>query len=175
MTYMFKVGNIEKLIVVKDITLNVRIRKDILSNITLYDDFDISDGDTPEKIADRVYKNPNYNWIVMLCNELYNYGDDFPLSDEQLAEYVNIKYGNGNGDKQHILFGKRHFETEDGKIVDAKSVDDPDKTIVIAISNLAYETSMNEKKRRIKLIHPKIVDKVVSEIERIFESSFNAK
>ena len=53
--YRFNINNKNKDIIVKDITQNVRVRKEILANITLYDEYDIRDGETPEIIAEKVY------------------------------------------------------------------------------------------------------------------------
>jgi hypothetical protein len=167
MTYLYKVGDKEKLIAVKDITLNVRIRKQILSNITLFEDIDVVDGDTPERIADKIYRNPNYHWIIMLCNERFHYADEFPLSQEQLQRYVEIKYGADNSEAQHMLFGRLHFETADGQVVDE------DHPLSEPVSNYEYEFRENEKKRRIKIIHPRLVEQVVSDIEDILENSIN--
>ena len=167
MTYLFKVGDSEKLVAVRDITLNVRVRKEVLSNITLFEDIDIIDGDTPERIADKIYKNPNYHWIIMLCNARLHYAVDFPLSQEQLQRYVDVKYGVGNAEKQHLLFGRPHFETSEGKAVDE------DHPLSEPVSNYQYEFAENEKKRRIKVIHPRLVEQVVSDIEDILENSIN--
>lgn len=45
-SYKFDVGGVQKYITVKDIALNVRVRKYVLSNIQLYDEYDIEDGET---------------------------------------------------------------------------------------------------------------------------------
>ena len=42
--YNFNINNKEELKVLTDITRNVRLRKEILSNITLFDMYIISDG-----------------------------------------------------------------------------------------------------------------------------------
>jgi hypothetical protein len=91
--YNFKIGGKDQLSIIKDITHNVRFRKEILSNITLYDEYDIRDGETPEIIAERVYGNPNYHWIIMLINEKYDYLTDFPLTYNELVEHTTLKYG----------------------------------------------------------------------------------
>ena len=52
MLYPFKInGKVENKLI-KDITQNVRLRKQILANVTLYDEYDIRDGETPEIIAE---------------------------------------------------------------------------------------------------------------------------
>ena len=77
--YDFKINGKTEYKLVKDISQNVRVRKEILSSVTLYDEYDIRDGETPEIISEKVYGTPLYHWVIMLCNDNYNYIDDFPL------------------------------------------------------------------------------------------------
>ena len=69
--YDFKYDNTDqtKMSVVRDITRNIRFRKEVLENYTLYDEYDIKDGETPEIIAEKIYGNPEYHWIIMLVNQ----------------------------------------------------------------------------------------------------------
>ena len=114
MYYNFNLGGKDQLTIVKDITHNVRFRKEILSNITLYDEYDIRDGETPEIIAERIYGNPNYHWIIMLLNERYDYVTDFPLSYPELVSHTEQKYGAGN------LNGIHHYLDYQGNLVDSR-------------------------------------------------------
>ena len=75
-----------------DISRNIRFRKELLSNVTAYEYYDIVDGETPEIIAEKIYGNPEYHWVVMLTNGLYDYRKDFPLTLLQLEKYVVDKY-----------------------------------------------------------------------------------
>lgn len=138
--YTFNVNGEDKFVVVKDITQNVRIRKEILANITLYDEYDIRDGETPEIIAEKIYGSPLYHWVVMLCNERYDYINDFPLPTYELEQHITEKYGAGNEYDVH------HYIDSNGNIVDSSN---PEAT---PISNYQFEDNENEKKRRIKLI-----------------------
>lgn len=79
--------------ILTDITTNVRIRKQILENITLYDEYDMKEGETPEIVAEKVYGNPEYHWIIMLANQRYDYLKDFPMSSRELEEYIADTYG----------------------------------------------------------------------------------
>ena len=63
--YPFKINNKVEYKLIKDISQNVRVRKEILANITLYDEYDIRDGDTPEIISEKVYGSPLYHWVVL--------------------------------------------------------------------------------------------------------------
>ena len=92
--YDFDINGTRQLKVMKDITHNVRFRKEVLANVTLYDSYDIRDGETPEIIAEKIYGNPNYHWVIMLANEKYDYLNDFPLSTYYLEQHLRQKYGN---------------------------------------------------------------------------------
>lgn len=163
--YPFELGGKIKLVRVKDIVANVRIRKQILKNITLYDEYDIIDGETPEIIAERVYGDANLHWIIMLINDRYDLWNDFPLSGDALSKYIENKYGQGNEDDQHIMFDSPHFEDERGNIVDGPATD-----LVRSISNLEYETRVNESKRRIKIVNKSIIANIVAELSTSFEN-----
>lgn len=105
-------GQNNDLQILTDITTNVRIRKEILENITIYDEYDILEGETPEMIAEKVYGNAELHWIIMLVNQRYDYLKDFPMSSLELDNYIKEKYGEYNIDDIH------HYE-KDGLVVDA--------------------------------------------------------
>lgn len=90
--YEFKVGDRQELRVLTDITANVRLRKEILDAITVYETYDIKDGETAEIISAKYYGTPEYHWAIMLANEKYDYQADFPMSTQVLHEYIILKY-----------------------------------------------------------------------------------
>jgi hypothetical protein len=79
--------------IVTDITRNVRLRKQILENISLYDYYDVEEGETPEIISEKIYGTPYYHWVIMLVNQRYDYVNDFPLTQLELDTYIDKKYG----------------------------------------------------------------------------------
>lgn len=149
--YEFEVAGQKKVILITDITRNVRFRVELLSNISLWDEYDIVDDETPEIIAEKLYGNSNYHWIIMLLNERFDYLADFPLSYPNLVAYVEDKYGTANVNAIH------HYENARGFVV---NYDSPGAA---SISNLQYEDRLNENKRRIKVITPSMVDKVIQQ------------
>jgi hypothetical protein len=154
-TYDFTINGKTEYLLVKDISQNVRVRKEILANITLYDEYDIKDGETPEMIAEKVYGSPLYHWVVMLCNQKYNYIDDFPLPTFELQAHVTEKYGAGNEYNTH------HYIDTNGNIVDAS------QSNITSVSNYDYELRLNESKRRIKLISPQLLNIVIKNFKDI--------
>jgi len=144
--YPFNINGVTEYKLMKDISQNVRVRKEILSSTTLYDEYDIRDGETPEHIAERIYGSPLYHWVVMLCNDKYSYIDDFPLTIPQLEKHITAKYGSKKYDVHHYV-------DANGYIVDS--------TKGTSISNYDYEFQLNETKRRIKLISPTLLDTII--------------
>ena len=130
-----------------DISRNIRFRKELLANITSYDAYDIVDGETPEIIAEKIYGNPQYHWIVMLANDIYDYRA-LPLTQLQLERYVSDKYGD-QADAIH------HYENADGFVVSS------DQVGAVSVSNRMYEETVNESKRRIKIISKDLIGTIL--------------
>lgn len=149
--YLYNIKGQEVLTIVKDITQNVRVRKEILENITLYDEYDIKEGETPEIVSDRVYGSPLYHWVIMIVNGKYNYAEDWPLSYHQFEAYILDKYGSIE------QASEIHHWEKDGFIVESDVID------AQAITFYQYEQQQNDNKRRIKLISPEILTKVLDE------------
>ena len=150
--YDFAYGNDTKVSVVQDITRNIRFRRDVLANVSLYDEYDIVDGETPEIIAEKIYGNPEYHWVIMLANERHDYITDFPLPEYVLEKYIVDKYG---GTRYSI----HHYENVKGFVVNS------DATGATSVSNDAYERDLNEAKRRIKIISPELLSIILKQYE----------
>lgn len=147
--YDFKYGDITKTSIVKDITRNIRFRKEILSNISVYDQYDIQDGETPEIIAEQIYGNSQYHWIIMLVNDRNDYVNDFPLAEISLVQVIKDKYGTANVHSIH------HYENANGYVVNSDAVG------AVPVSNDDHERTLNEAKRKIKIISPNIINAIL--------------
>jgi hypothetical protein len=134
--------------VLTDITINVRIRKQIFENITLYDEYDMKEGETPEIIAEQYYGNPELHWTIMLMNERYDYHNDFPLSMQELYENAIAKYGEDNLDQIH------HYE-KDGLIVQGQGL--------LTVSSTFYEQIIPKSDViQNQYVFAQVIDKVIT-------------
>jgi len=152
--YDFEVNGKREVRLVRDITINVRIRKEILDNITLYNEYDIKDGETPEIISNKVYGSPLYHWVIMICNQRYDYVSDFPLATYEFEKYVRDKYGDN-------VAGIHHYVNEAGFIVDSSA------SGATPVTNYNYEMELNESKRRIKLITSRSLFQILAQYKNI--------
>ena len=79
MLYNFQIGDKERMVIVRDITANVRIVKAVLDSITLYDEYDVVDGETPEIVSEKIYGSPEYHWAIMIANLRFDYLNDWVM------------------------------------------------------------------------------------------------
>lgn len=149
--YPFTIDGTERYVILKNITVNARFIKDILSNISLYDMYDIREGETPEIIADKFYGSSTYHWIVMLANDRYDNINDWPLSYNDLIKYCQDKYGETG------MYQTHHYENAEGYVVN------DDWLLATPISYFTYEERINESKRTIKIIDKAIIEQIASE------------
>lgn len=152
--YEFVINDKKVKKVVKDITINVRIQKEILNNFTLYDEYDLRDTDTPEIISYKLYDTAVYHWVVMLCNLKFDWRNDFPLPVYEFEEYLKDKY---QTDISNLYNQIHHYEDLRGFVVNSDYVipygwGELSGTAAIPITVYNYESDLNEKKRRIKVI-----------------------
>jgi hypothetical protein len=152
--YDFKYGNSTKTSVVTDITRNVRFRKEVLENVTLFDEYDIVDGETPEIVAEKIYGDPEYHWIIMLANQKHDYISDFPLSEQALVKHIIATYGAQR-------YATRHYVNAKGFVVNSTA------TGAVSVSNDDYERSLNESKRRIKVISPQVISTILTQYKEL--------
>lgn len=153
--YEFDVNGNRVLKVVRDITSNVRFISSILENVTLYDEYDIREGETPEIISDKYYGTSEYHWIIMLTNQRFDYLNDWPMAYHVFEQHVIDKYTlEGLGDTHHYVDGRGFIVMQDA-------------LGAMAVSNYDFESQLNESKRRIKLISPAIINAVVTEYKRL--------
>jgi hypothetical protein len=152
--YDFKIDGVDKTSVVKDITRNIRFRRDVLANITVYDEYDVVDGETPEIIAEKIYGNAQYHWIIMLANDRYDYIEDFPLAESELVKVIAAKYP---GTQNNI----HHYVDANGFIVNSNAPG------AVSVSNAEHERTLNETKRRLKIISPELINIVLKNYKEL--------
>ena len=77
---------------VKDIIRRVIFSDESYLNLSNYDYYTVKDTDTPDSISRDFYDNPDYHWIIILYNNAFDPFYTFPLSQQNLDDYINKKY-----------------------------------------------------------------------------------
>jgi hypothetical protein len=106
----------------------------------LYEEYYVKDGETPESLAFDFYGSTQYHWVLLLCNEIIYVWNDWALPQLVLTNYTIDKYGVDN------LYATHHY-------VDAAGYVTSNAVGTYPVSNLAYETEINDEKRYIKVLN----------------------
>lgn len=61
-------------------------------NTIVYYNYTISDGETPEIIADKIYGSPERHWIILNLNDIVDPYLDWPMSERSLIKFIDKKY-----------------------------------------------------------------------------------
>ena len=95
----------------KDITKRWDILDKILKEDKYFDTIELSEAETIESVANRVYGSPEYSWLVLISNRHYNPFFSNFKSDAEMTDYIKRKYSIN-------MFDIHHLETLQGTILD---------------------------------------------------------
>ena len=154
---------------VTDIFRRVKARSKIADNVTLFDNYDVAEGEKPEDVAYKVYGEADYFWVVTLVNNIVNRYYDWPLDSFSFQEYIKDKYSNPDG-IHHYEKPQSSGDTK-VKIEIFNEVDEDAYTGLTPITNREYEESEQDRKREIRLLDPKYVDQFVDEYQRLISET----
>ncbi len=163
---------------VKNIFRRVKLRDDLQNYFTVFNKYEIPMGARPDNVAEDLYGNAQFDWVVLTVAGILNVRNEWPLNNYDLYNYAEQKYGES-------LNSIRFFETKEVKNVDGKlilpkgKVVDSDFTIpnpsqpnatlnpVVGVSNYEYETKLNEEKRKIFVLKEEYLQQFLSDMRQI--------
>ena len=156
----------------KDVTNLLRrvgLRAKLKSNTSLYDTYDVKEGETPEMVAFKLYGDSELHWIILIVNDITDRYHQWPMNFSQFNEYLNDKYSNPDG--------IHHYETTQSsgdtkvKIQIENDVDEDAYTGLTPVTNREYEESEQDAKRTIRLLDPSFVDQFVDEYKKLISET----
>ena len=175
-------AGIPNYITIKDYFSLLKVRDDIFKQETLYTDYFVNNGERPDQISYNTYGDEQYYWIILQINEIVDYYNDWPLSQQELSQFVLNKYGSdAKAAEIHHYETVKVTDNEDNILLHAglEVPEDfsfayrPDLTssvIVysypISVSNEEYERRLNEGKSQIQLLQPKYIYDYVREVQK---------
>jgi len=171
-------------VIAKNLFRRVKLRDDLYNVFTVFNKYEIRDGARPDTVADEIYGSPELDWVVLITANIISVRDQWPLSDYQLYNYAENKYGTA-------LTQTRFYETTKvvdssnrlilpaGKVVDKNftipNPSDPTSTLnpVTGITNYEYETRKNDEKRTIYLLKPTYLQQFLNDmrVEMLYSES----
>ena len=144
--------------VVTDIFRRVKIRSKIAKNVTLFDKYDVIEGEKPEDVAYKAYGSTDYFWIITLTNNIVNRFYDWPLDEYVFQQYVADKYANPDGIHHYEITQSSGRQTGDGPSDYTHKVEcNATELGAESVSNIEYERRLQDEKRQIRILLPKYV------------------
>ena len=154
-----------------DILRRVKLRAGIRSGAFLFDNYDVKDGERPEDIAYKWFGDAEYNWVILMTNNITDRYYQWPLSQPQFQEHLKDKYGSGNEDAVHhyeITQSSGPTSSRDYSHMVEVNSDADNPTIV---SNRDYEQRKQDEYRQIRLLDQKYLKTFVNEFESLIRGA----
>ena len=165
---------------VKNIFKRAVLREDVIDSYFQFEQYLIEGDDRPDNVASKLYDDPNLDWVVLTTNNVINVRDEWPMSQNDLQNYLTNKYTTAELSYVH------HYETL--KIVDSSQKLIQPKGITVeeghsitfidrgvskteskieAITYLQHEINLNDKKREINVLQPRYVELYLRDMTNI--------
>ena len=92
---------------VKNLFKGVRLREDILQDLTVFEKYQIIGDDRPDNVAFNFYGESTLDWLVLKCNNIINIQNEWPMTQEDFDRYLLNKYETYD----NLYNGIHHYET----------------------------------------------------------------
>jgi hypothetical protein len=91
--YPVKDGNNFRYVFVRNLLRRVALSEDLMTSESVFMEYSVKDGERPEHIAERVYGDPGYHWLILLTNNIIDPYHGWYMSGSALEDYIQKKYG----------------------------------------------------------------------------------
>ena len=153
---------------VTDIFRRVKARSKIANNVTLFDNYDVAEGEKPEDVAYKVYGEADYFWVITLVNNIVNRYYDWPLDSFSFQEYVKDKYSNPDGIHHYEVTQSSGKQSGEGPADYTHKIEvNSDYPGAQSVSNREYENRLQDQKRQINILLPKYLATFEQEFRRL--------
>ncbi len=170
---------------VKNFFRRVTLREDIYQNLTFFTKYPIDGDDRPDNVAQKVYENPDLDWLILLANNITHIPTEWPMAQNDFDRFLLEKYDNYdtiyNGVHHHETievkdsndvtiipaglkvssdFNQSYYDHYLQKIVDTVDITRP-------VTNYEYEEKLENKKREIFILKQEYLTVVLDDIDEI--------
>lgn len=178
-TSSYRQNSVDPYVLAKNIFRRIAIRENLEDIILGFTQYTIRNNDRPDQVALEYYDSMQYDWVILLTNNIINIYDEWPMNEHELQIYIDRKY---EGDPS----GVHHWVTQEvrdnrGRLVlkgDIQVPEDftytkydgtvvPKELLVRPISNYDFEYEQNEFKRNIYLLRKDYLGQFVEEFSNL--------
>lgn len=174
-TSSYRQNSVDPYVLAKNIFRRIAIRENLEDIILGFTQYTVRNNDRPDQVALEYYDSMQYDWVVLLVNNIINIYDEWPMNEHELQNYIERKYeGHASGVHHWVTQEVRDnagrlvlkgdiqvpenftYTKYDGTVV-------PKELLVRPISNYDFEYEQNEQKRNIYLLRKDYLGQFVEE------------
>ena len=180
-TSSYRTNNVDPYKLAKNIFRRIKIRENLDDIILGFNQYTIKNNQRPDQVSLEIYGTMEYDWVVLLTNNIINLYDEWPMSEDELERYIDSEYEE-DADSVHHWVTQKITDTRgrtllrDGRIVSEDfSYTRPDGTaipkedLVRPISVYDYESEKNDYKRNIYLLRKEYVSGFIEEFSNLVD------
>ena len=162
---------------ITNITQRARIVERLRQHTAIMHDYEISGSDRPDTVAQKVYGDVKYTWVVLLVNNIMSLYD-WPMTHEEFELYLIGKYGslslsqnNDQGTRTPAAWSaaKFYYPTE-GDRVDATTYAGLGARQGTTNTPYTQEVEDNDAKRRIKVVPTSTLARLNSALKTLYRT-----
>jgi len=151
-------------VIAKNFFKRFKLNDEIFNYVVYFNKYSIVDGERPDMIAQKLYGDPFFDWVVLLTNNMVNVQYDWPKTNYELYKILESEYNDPYNEIHHyetIEIGQydrglrvdKAFYDKQHKINDAGNVSIVNGSAICEPVTVAeHFTRENEKKREIYLL-----------------------
>lgn len=167
---------------IKNLFKRAKLRDDFLNVFSAFEKYSIVGDERPDNVSEKIYKDPEYDWLILIVNNVQNARTDWPMSQSDLSSFLSEKY------TDQELSQINHYETKEVRnssgelVLPGKLIVDSNFTFkyadlgatttyssLVSVSNFEYENYLNEEKRNIVILRSEFVKLVEKDLRRVFK------
>lgn len=108
---------IDEYTLAKNIFKRPKLREDFSSILTAFNYYQVSDNERPDQIAKKFYGTEDFDWIILLTNNIVNYNDEWPLDNDSLYKHIIEKYGSDEKLQEIHHYEAIEYKDEYGRVL----------------------------------------------------------
>ena len=181
-----KAQSISDYLRVKNLFKRTKISQTIFDDLTYFTKYQIIADERPDNIAYKIYGDSNFDWMIMLANNITNLQNEWPLEEQSFYRFLINKYGSEAGIESVHHYESQKVIDSNEKVIVPKGLEVPSNysitfldsgtrteqirtNITDEITNRQYEEKIQDEKRNIFLIKPRFIGLILEEMERVME------
>ena len=159
-TTTYRQNNVDPYVLTKNLFRRVKIRDDVEGFVTGFTQYTIVNNERPDNVSMKMYGDPEYDWVIMMTNNITNLYDEWPMTEDELYKYCVSTYDSPEGIHHHesqevkdqngttilkaglTIPHNFTYRRPDGTMV-------PPSELIVPITNYEFEAKKNDFKRNI--------------------------